>query len=71
MADFPAECEHVIDTLAVIYKHDQEAKDRNLTALQQHSSDIFQNPENWLPWNFENAVERKNQQIVDNPRIIG
>jgi hypothetical protein len=42
-----------------------------LTAMQQHSFDIFQNPENWLPWNFENAVERKKQQIVDNPRIIG
>ena len=186
MADFPAECEHVINTLALIYKHDQETKDKNLTAdqrleyhkthsrplmqelkiwleakltgkhvepnsslgkamnymlrhwaeltrfleypgapldnnlceqmlkksilhrknslfyktehgayigdlfmslihtcnlhevnpfeyltcLQDHSSDIFQNPETWLPWNFEKAIARKQKQILDNHRII-
>ena len=186
MADFPAECEHVIDTLALIYKHDQETKDKSLTAdqrleyhqthsrplmqelkiwleakltgkhvepnsslgkamnymlrhwaeltrfleypgapldnnlceqmlkksilhrknslfyktehgayigdlfmslihtcnlhkvnpfeyltcLQDHSSDIFQNPETWLPWNFEKAIARKQKQIPDNHRTV-
>ncbi len=59
MADFPAECEHVIDTLAVIYKHDQEAKDRNLTAEQRlihhqtYSKPLMQDLKLWLETKLE------------------
>lgn len=59
MADFPAECEHVIDTLAEIYKHDQEAKDRNLTADQRlehhqtHSRPLMQDLKIWLETKLE------------------
>ena len=54
MADFPEECGHVIDTLSLIYKHDQEAKEQNLTADQRltyhqmHSRPLMQDLKIWL-----------------------
>lgn len=54
MADFPEECRHVIDTLSLIYKHDQEAKEQNLTAgqrltyHQRHSRPLMQALKTWL-----------------------
>jgi hypothetical protein len=31
-----------------------------LLALQRHSSELFKNPHNWLPWNFEAAATSSN-----------
>jgi hypothetical protein len=38
-----------------------------LTALQKHSSEIFQNPSAWMPWNFETTIGQKSQESADNP----
>lgn len=38
-----------------------------LTALQKHSSEIFQNPAAWLPWTFEDTINQKSQESADNP----
>lgn len=38
-----------------------------LTTLQEHSSEIFQNPAAWLPWTFEETINQKTQQTADNP----
>ncbi len=27
-----------------------------LTALQKHSSEVFKNPQNWMPWNYQNNI---------------
>ncbi len=27
-----------------------------LTELQKHSSDVFKNPEKWMPWNYREAI---------------
>jgi hypothetical protein len=27
-----------------------------LTTLQKHSSELFKNPKQWLPWNYHQAV---------------
>ena len=27
-----------------------------LTALQRHSSEVFENPKRWLPWNYQLAL---------------
>nr|WP_319392773.1 transposase [uncultured Desulfobacter sp.] len=37
-----------------------------LTALQKHSSEIFQNPSDWLPWSFENTIAKKSGETTDN-----
>ena len=37
-----------------------------LTALQEHSSEFFQNPSDWLPWTFERTIGQKSQQTADN-----
>jgi hypothetical protein len=37
-----------------------------LTALQKHSSEIFQNPADWLPWSFENTIAKKSEETADN-----
>ena len=37
-----------------------------LTALQKYSSEIFQNPADWLPWTFENTIRQKSQETADN-----
>lgn len=39
-----------------------------LTALQEHSSEIFRTPSDWLPWTFENTIGQKPQQTADNPQ---
>jgi transposase len=28
-----------------------------ITALQRHSSDVFKNPDNWLPWNYLKQID--------------
>lgn len=38
-----------------------------LTVLQKHSSEIFRNPADWLPWTFENTIGQKTQETADNP----
>ncbi|MCP4139934.1 MAG: transposase [Chloroflexi bacterium] len=38
-----------------------------LTILQEHSSEIFQNPAAWLPWTFESTIGQKSQETTDNP----
>jgi hypothetical protein len=37
-----------------------------LTALQKHSSEIFQNPADWLPWSYENTIAKKSEETADN-----
>ena len=37
-----------------------------LTALQKHSSEIFQNPADWLPWSFEKTIAKKSEETADN-----
>jgi hypothetical protein len=37
-----------------------------LTALQKNSSEIFQNPADWLPWSFENTIGKKPEETADN-----
>jgi len=37
-----------------------------LTILQEHSSEIFQNPVAWLPWTFEGTIGQKSQETADN-----
>lgn len=27
-----------------------------LTALQRHASEVFKNPQNWMPWNYQDSV---------------
>jgi hypothetical protein len=27
-----------------------------LKALQQHSSELFRNPDQWMPWNYEKSI---------------
>ena len=39
-----------------------------LTALQEHSSEIFRNPSDWLPWTYESTISQKSQQTADNPQ---
>lgn len=53
------------------YKHTCNHQDINpfeyLTILQEHSSEIFQNPGTWLPWTFEGTIGQKLQETADNP----
>ena len=28
-----------------------------LTSLQEHKSQVFKNPENWLPWNYAATLD--------------
>jgi transposase len=37
-----------------------------LTCLQKHSSEIFQNPADWLPWTFETTIAKKTEKTADN-----
>jgi len=37
-----------------------------LTALQKHSSEIFQTPAAWLPWAFESTIVKKSEKTADN-----
>jgi transposase len=27
-----------------------------ITALQKHSSEVFKNPQDWMPWNYKSKV---------------
>ena len=38
-----------------------------LSILQNHSSEIFQNPAAWLPWTFKDTIGQKSQETADNP----
>jgi hypothetical protein len=29
----------------------------DLKTLQQHSSELFQNPDKWMPWNYEKSIK--------------
>ena len=37
-----------------------------LVVLQEHSSEIFQTPSDWLPWTYERTIGQKQQQTADN-----
>ncbi len=69
MTDFPEKCEHVIDTLAVVYKHEQETKDRNLTADQRleyhqtHSKPLMQELKTWLETTLEGRNVEPNASL--------
>jgi len=69
MADFPEECDHVIDNLARIYKHDQKAKEKNLTADQRlayhqtHSKPLMKDLKSWLTTKLEDKSVEPNSSL--------
>jgi transposase len=69
MADFPEACGHVIDTLASVYKHDQEAKEQNLTDDQRliyhqtHSQPLMQDLKSWLEAKLEDREVEPNSGL--------
>ncbi len=69
MDDFPEECDHVIDTLASIYKHEQETKEQGLTSNQRlayhktHSRPLMQSLKTWL------KAKRDNKEVEPNSSL--
>jgi hypothetical protein len=69
MDDFPEECDHVIKTLAKIYKYDQEAKEQNLDDDQRlayhqtHSGPRMQALQKWLKAKHENKEVEPNSSL--------
>ena len=69
MDDFPEECSHVINTLAKIYAHDQEAKEQNLDDDQRlryhqtHSRPLMRALKKWLEAKHENTEVEPNSSL--------
>ena len=36
-----------------------------LCALQRHSEDVSANPEQWMPWNYQQALQHIATEVVD------
>jgi transposase len=68
---FPKECGHVIEQLAFIYKHDKEAKEKNLSASerlvyhQEHSGPVMLKLKLWLQKQFDEPLVEPNSGLGD------
>ncbi len=69
METFPEECDYVIETLAIVYKYEQEAKDQNLDDDQRllyhqtHSGPLMKALKEWLEAKHENKEVEPNSSL--------
>jgi transposase len=66
---FPMECQHVIDQLALVYKHDAEAKEKNMTQderlahHQTYSAPVMEELKAWMQAQFDDRKVEPNSAL--------
>jgi hypothetical protein len=67
--NFPAECRHVLEQLALVYKHDAEARDEGMTAEQrlalhhEKSAPIMDALAEWMQQLFDDKLVEPNSSL--------
>lgn len=75
-AFFPTECTYIIEQLALVYKHDAEAKEQNMTAYerlthhQTYSAPVMNSLKTWMQKQFDDRNVEPNSALGDAIRYM-